>query len=120
METISDFVSGDDVAITKTFTIPSGTILSQAWFTVKKKFEDADNAAIISKLITAVNQSGIGWIENVSTGKIHFYLTPIDTAKLVGYSEYPYSIKLQYSNGEIHTPETGHIISTPAVKQGVT
>jgi len=122
---ISDIVAGNDVEIERTLTtIPSGTVLSQAWFTVKKKYTDADVDAIISKLITTVNQSGIGFIEDAGAGdgiaKIHFYLTPLDTVKLIAYSQYPYDIKIKLDNSMLFTPESGLIVASPAVKQGST
>ncbi len=121
---IEDFVTGDDLEIERTITaVPSGTIIETAWFMVKRKFTDVDDDAIISKLINDTNQIGIGWIQDTgsdTTGLVRFYLTPADTSILTALSEYPYSIKLKFSNGKVNTPELGVIVAFPAVKQGST
>lgn len=119
---IDDFVSGDDLEIERTVTaIPSGLLITTAEFMVKKRYSDADDSAIISKLATTVFQSTIGWVEDTgadTSGLIHFYLTPDDTSLLVGYSEYPYSIRIVFNNGNVYTRETGLIVATPAVNRG--
>lgn len=119
---INDFVAFDDFEIQRTVTIPSGTSIQKAWFTIKKKFIDLDSSAIISKLATSV-QSSEGWVESVGSGGIglvHFYLTPAETGMLTPYSEYPYSIKIQLATSlQVSTPETGLIIASPAVRRGI-
>lgn len=121
---IDDFVLGDDLEIERSITsIPTGIVIDSAWFMVKRKFEDTDAQALISKTISTVDTAGIGWIENTGgsgTGLIHFYITATDTALLTALSEYQYSIKLKFDNGKVVTPEIGVIVANAWVKQGST
>ncbi len=121
---IDDFVAGDALEIQRTITaVPSGIIMDTAWFTVKRKYTDDDADAIISKLATDTNDDNEGWIEDVGadgTGTIRFYLSPEETELLTAYSEYPYSIKIKFSNGKPNTPELGVIVAYPTVRQGST
>ena len=113
---IDDFVAGDNVSIERTVTIPSGVSIQTAWLTVKRRYSDIDPDAIISKLITSVLSTD-GKI--TGTGLL-FKLTPEDTSILTALSEYPYSIKLKYSDTTVSTFYGGIIMALPAVKQGST
>ncbi len=121
---IDEFVAGDDLEIERTIqAIPSGIVIDTAWFVVKHKFTDSDDDAFISKAITISNVVDIGWIQDTGSlgnGLIHFYLTPVETALFTPLSQYPYSIKIKFSNGKLNTPEVGYIQALPAVKQGST
>lgn len=121
---INEFVAGDDLEIERTITsIPTGILIETAWFMVKRKFSDLDSEALISKTITTVNTTDVGWIEDTGsdgTGLIRFYITKIETALLTPLSEYQYSIKLLLDNDKVNTPERGTIVAEPAIKQGNT
>lgn len=121
---IDSFVTGDDLEIERTIQeIPLGLTVTTAWFMVKRKYSDTDSQAIITKTITSVDTSGVGWIEDAGAdgeALIHFYLVPAETSLLTALSEYPYSIKVKFNNGKVNTPETGKIVAIPAIKQGST
>jgi|SwirhirootsSR3_FD_contig_41_13080324_length_1798_multi_3_in_0_out_0_3 hypothetical protein len=121
---IDDFVANDDLEIERTISsIPDGITIDTAWFMVKRKFTDSDDAALISKTISPSNTADVGWIEDIGTdgeGLIRFYLTQAETALLTPFSEYQYSIKLLLNNDKVNTPERGVMIAEPAVKRGNT
>lgn len=115
--TITDFVVYDDLLVERTIdAIPSGQTVSQAWFTVKRKYSDIDSDAIISLAITTTPSSQGVIISNV----LDFYLTKTLTGLLTPLATYKYSVKIKLSNAQVYTPETGEIIGLPAVKQGST
>ena len=120
---IDDFVSGDDLEVERTIElVPSGTLLETAWFMVKRRFDDDDSEALISKTITSTEVADVGWIEDTGadqTGLVRFYITKTETALLTPLSEYQYSIKLKLDNDKVNTPERGVMIAEPAVKQGI-
>lgn len=119
--TINDFVNGDDLEIERTITIPSGTLISAAWFMVKRSVLHEDAQALISKSITTTTVSGVGVIQDTgitdAIALLLFWLTPTDTNILTPFSEYPYSIKVALNNNKVYTPERGVIVADPAVKK---
>lgn len=116
---ITNFVAGDHIDIERTITtLPSGQIISNAWFTVKNKRNDLDIDALIQKEITTILTSGTGWIEDTGTdtiGLIHFFLTPDDTMILTAFAEYHYDIQIKTNAGMIYTPEIGTISAHPQI-----
>lgn len=121
---IDDFVAGDDLEIERSITsIPEGITIDTAWFMVKRKFTDLDSAALITKTITSIDTTDVGWIEDTGAdgdGLIRFYITPDETVLLTPLSEYQYSIKLKLDNDKLNTPERGVMVAEPAVKTGDT
>jgi hypothetical protein len=116
--TIDSFVIGDDLTIERTITVPSGVTIANAWFTVKTGYDLADSNAFILKKITTNDVVGSGYISDTGadgTGKVAFYLTPIDTLKLTPYSEYPYDIQIIWSDNKKRTIELGVIVAYPQV-----
>lgn len=113
---IQGFAAGDDIEITRALSIPSGTLISSLWFTVKRNYHTTDAQAIISKLIT--NVEGANGV--VTSGNLSIKVSRIETALLTPLSEYPYSIKMLLDNNTVITSELGVIIALPAVKQGDT
>lgn len=117
--TIADFVIGDDLVIERSITtVPSGQTITDAWFTVKRKYSDLDVDALIQKEITPVLQATIGHIDDTGadgTAHLIFYLTPTDTLLLNPLSDYRYDIQLKLSGGSISTPEIGIITAFPQV-----
>lgn len=119
---ITDFVIGDALQIQRTIqAIPSGQLVSKAWFTVKRKFSDTDINALIDKVITAVATAD-GVIEATGsngTAIINFYLSASDTDNLTPLAEYKYAVKLLFASGQPYTPETGTIVALPRVREGI-
>ena len=119
--TIENFVSGDDLQITRTITnVPSGGLLTKVWFTVKLLWSDTDTDAVIQKEITTSNVAGTGQITDDGAGDqsaaVRFDLTDTDTAKLQKGLTFLYDIQVLTDGGAIYTPEIGTITA----KQGVT
>jgi hypothetical protein len=109
---IKDIVSGDDIEIRRTvLDVPSGQVLSKAWFTLKNKITDADTAALFQKVITAANTVGVGQIEDDGASDqiavLRFDLTDVDTKLLTGGKIYYYDIQVLTDAGKIYTPEAG-------------
>lgn len=121
--TIADFVAGDHLSVERTVTaIPSGTTISGAWFTVKRKYTDLDTGAVIQKFITIISNPTVGQIDDTGgdgTGHLLFILTPTDTSLLTPLSEYRYDIQVKLDSGMINTPETGTIIAYPQVTRSI-
>jgi hypothetical protein len=119
--TIADFVNGDDLEIQRDITIPSGTLITNAWFMVKHSVLDDDTEALIDKSVTVSFLADVGYIQDNGVSdyiaRIIFFLTPTDTNILTPFSEYPYSVKVKLDTGRVYTPERGVIIANPAVKK---
>lgn len=117
--TIANFVAGDHLSVERTITaVPSGTTISGAWFTIKRKYTDLDAGALVQKFITAIYQADIGHIDDIGadgTGHLIFLLTPADTIKLTPLSDYKYDIQVRLDSGMINTPESGVITAFPQV-----
>ncbi|HTH22211.1 MAG TPA: hypothetical protein VL854_08340 [Nitrososphaeraceae archaeon] len=113
---IANFAIGDNFTIERTVTIPSGTILSTVWFTVKRSY--ADSAALFQKVITTSGQLGVGIIDNANTAHFIFYLLPDDTIRMYPLSEYKYDIQLRLSDGTLSTYELGIMRGQPQVTIG--
>jgi hypothetical protein len=110
---IRDFVSGDDLDVWRTISeIPTGQILSKAWFTVKTGPSVADVAAIFQKTITTAPVTGQGAITDTGAdtiGRVRFELTHVNTALLSDGVAYYYDIQVLTDAGKIYTPERGLI-----------
>lgn len=120
--TISNFVAGDDVKITRTITaVPAGDSLVKAWLTVKKSESHADADAIFQKAITTSYSLGQGHITDNGAGDtsaaIFFELTAANTALLRGDVDYYFDIQVKTANGAINTPEKGTITFRAQVTQ---
>ena len=117
--TIANFVVGDHLSIERTIiSVPSGTTIAAAWFTIKRRYADIDGNAIVQKAITTTPQTDIGYIDDTGgDGVAHlvFTLIPSDTIKLTPLSEYKYDIQVRLSDGLINTPESGIIVAFPQV-----
>lgn len=117
--TITNFVAGDHLSVERTVTaVPSGTTISGAWFTVKRKYTDLDTGAVIQKFITAISVTDVGQVDDTGAdgiGHLIFLLTPADTILLTALSEYRYDIQVRLNSGQINTPEIGTIIAFPQV-----
>ena len=58
---IDQYCAGDDFEVRYTVTVPRA--IAKAWLTIKHRNSDLDDAAIVQKAITTVNQAGVGQIE---------------------------------------------------------
>jgi hypothetical protein len=112
-DTITDFVAGDTVEVTRTITgIPAGQTIAKAWLMVKVKETDPDASAIISKTITTTDAPGTGHITDTGadgTGAVRFDLTHDDTELLVRKRGYMFAIKIRTSTGNLYTPFKGTV-----------
>lgn len=117
--TIANFVAGDHLSVERTVTsVPDGTTISGAWFTIKRKIADLDGSALVQKFITTTYQADIGHIDDTGgdgTGHLIFLLTPSDTIQLSPLSEYRYDIQVRLDTGMINTPESGVITAFPQI-----
>jgi hypothetical protein len=111
---------GDDFRVRRTYTtLPAGTVITKAWFTVKKSEKEADPQALIHKEITtAPSANGQITTANTAGGTLAMYFDPnrTETIKAKAGLEYIHDVKVLASDGQIHTLEIGNI---PFIK-GVT
>lgn len=118
MSEIADFYIGDNLDIEREVTnVPVGQTITNAWFTVKRKYTDLDADAVMQKAITGVS-SAAGIILDTGadgTGRIKFTLLPTDTVLFSALSEYIYDIQIKTSAGGIYTKESGTIIGNPQI-----
>ncbi len=119
--TIENFVSGDDLQITRTITnVPSGASLTKAWFTVKFLWSATDTNTVIQKEITTADVPGTGQITDDGSGDqsaaVRFDLPSTDTLKLQKGLRYLYDIQVLTDGPAIYTPEIGTITAL----QGIT
>ena len=118
---IVDFIGGDDLRISRTYTqLPEGIIISKGYLTIKRRaVDDADAEAIIQKQITA-SESIAGQLTDATTtgGSIDLYfdLTSDETATLTPLIPYQYDIQIISLAGAVYTCEKGVIV----MQQGVT
>jgi hypothetical protein len=125
---ISGFAIGDDIIIRRTINrsasnLPTGVTITKAWLTVKEDYADLDGAAIVSKIITTVEDAGNnGHIEedgSASAGTanpvLRFDLLSTDT-RAIGANHRYYDIQVQTSaSGAIYTGEIGVIFGVQDV-----
>jgi hypothetical protein len=118
---IRQLTAGDSWTIRRNVVnVPTGQLVVQAWFTAKLYLEDLDGAAIVQKLITAVNVAGTGQIENnggSGTAIVRFDLTPDDTVLFKPWQIYYYDIQVKTSLDIVDTPDDGTIEAMPQVTQ---
>jgi hypothetical protein len=112
-ESITDFMAGDAFEIERTLTgIPTGQSITKAWLTIKAEQSDADDDAIVQKIITAVDSATDGQITDDGAGDgsavVLFRLRPADTALLAGRG-YFFDIQVLLSTGDPNTPIKGSI-----------
>jgi hypothetical protein len=108
---LKPIVRGDTRRIERTFTgLPTGYTISAAWLTIKSRFRDTDNAALIRKSITAINgQDGQITDSTTADGSItlRFDLSSAETLLAKAGIEYLYDIQVRTTSGEIHTLAVG-------------
>jgi len=112
---ISNFANDVDISFDWTITtVPALSTIASAEFTVKTVETDPDSAAILVKIITPTNSTGVGQVEDTGsdgTGKIRFDLTPTDTAKLTPGVIYVYWVYVILNSGQTTLVEKGSIFS---------
>ncbi len=121
---IDNVVSGDDLEITRTITlVPSGTTITDAWFTLKEHPDDLDSEAIISKQITDTDVPGTGHITDTGgdgTGAVRFDLSDTDTALPEIGRDYSWDIQVKMANGAVYTPDVGKFRTVQGVTSAIT
>ena len=118
---IVDFVAGDDLRITRTYTgLAEGIMIGKGYLTIKRHAkDDADAAAIVQKQITASMQGSGKITDNDTTGgsiELYFDLTKDDTALLTPLIAYHYDVQVVTTGSAVYTCEKGVIV----MHQGVT
>lgn len=115
---ISDFVAGDDLDVTRTVTdVPSGQTLTKAWLTLKKNLGD-DDPGLLQKTILPGAVAGQGQITNTGasgTGAVLFQLSKAETAILPVGRKVAYDIQVLTSADKIYTAERGYYYATKGV-----
>jgi len=113
---ISNFTAGSSLTVRRTVTrVPNGSSIQAAVFTVKPAEPGTDNADIILKTITTIDQSGVGQVENqgcTGTSQLRFELTETDTILLMPNQPYYYWIDVSLDLGVSTTVEKGKITAT--------
>jgi hypothetical protein len=104
---------GDDFVVRRTYTtLPPGTVITKAWFSVKKSEKESDGQALIFKEITAApSANGQITIANTAGGTLAMFFNPnrTETIKAKAGLDYIHDVKVLASNGDIHTLEKGNI-----------
>jgi hypothetical protein len=115
---IRNRTAGDNWTIRRNVVrIPTGQTIVKAWFTVKLKLQD-DDPGILQKIITSVNQAGVGQIEDAGgsgTAIVRFDLTPADTVLFAPWQTYYYDIQVKTNLDHYDTSDDGTIIAKPQV-----
>ena len=106
---IDDYVAGDDLRISRTYTgLAGGISISKAYLTIKRYAADADAAAIIQKQIDAAS-SVDGEITDASTIggtlALYFDLSGDETALLTPPIPFQYDIQIVTIAGAVYTCE---------------
>jgi len=117
--TISGYVIGDNLEITRTITdLPAA--IETAWFTAKRHARAADADALVRKVITTEDVPGTGQIEAAGgvgvDGSLRFDLSADDT-RAIGTRDAIYDIQIRLTDGVIYTPEIGTMTLTADVTQ---
>lgn len=118
---IVDFVGGDDLRITRTYTgLQGGITISKGYLTIKRRAkDDTDAEAVVQKMITTAEQaSGMIQDDDTTGGSIQMYfdLSNSDTSLLTPLIPYHYDVQVHTIGNAIYTCEKGVIV----MHQGVT
>lgn len=118
---IVDFVGGDDLRITRTYTeLQGGISISKAYLTIKRYAkDDNDVSAIVQKTITSSMQVSGEITDNDTTGGsigMYFDLSKDDTSLLTPLIPYHYDVQVITIGNAVYTCEKGVIV----MQQGVT
>lgn len=109
---IDPVVIGDDFRVRRTYTgLPTGTVITTAWFTVKTSESVPDGSALIQKVITTSATSN-GQITDADTadGILEMFFDPNRTETALALAQdYVYDIQVKSSSGQIYTLEKGTI-----------
>src|SRR5687768_6478528 len=102
---------GDDVSFEMTFREEDGTAYDitgmTVFFTMKRKFSDADADALISKTVTSHSDP--------TAGETTVALSNSDTTVTPG--KYPYDLQIKDGDGKIQSTSTAYITILPDVTQ---
>ena len=85
--------------------LPSGSVLSQGWLTVKNSPQDADGSAVLAKNITTTLVAGVGQITDTGasdqSGSMTFLFSAAQMAALTANQSYAWDCKVMYDTGEV-------------------
>jgi hypothetical protein len=114
-EHIDDLVVGDDYDVTREITgIPSGALLTDAWFTLKAFGAATTDTALIEKTISASASASQGQITDTGasgTGQLFFSLSATETALITPDQLYEYDIQVLSNTGKYSTREKGLLLA---------
>ena len=115
-----DFVGGDDLRITRTYTeLAGGILINKAYLTIKRRAkDDTDAQAVVQKTITAADGASGQILDNDTTGgsiRLFFDLTKDDTAALTPLIAYHYDVQVHTIGDEVGGVKFGMI----TMRQGV-
>jgi hypothetical protein len=104
---------GNDFVVRRTYTtLPAGTVITKAWFSVKKSEKESDAQALIHKEITA-SPSANGHITTANTagGTLAMYFEPSRNETINAKPDLQYfeGVRVLASDGKIHDMEKGTI-----------
>jgi hypothetical protein len=109
------FVVGDDaeILVTPLSNVPSGQILTKAWFTLKVKRSDAD-PGVLQKVITDIDSPGNGHITDTgagdTVGELRFDLPRAETASLTPDRTYYWDIQAKTDGDKLVTIRRGRVV----------
>lgn len=101
--------------------VPAGTLLSKAWWAIKRNENDADADAAIFVTITA-SPTADGQITDTGasgTGTVQFSISHTETGTLVPGQEYVGMMKALLNNGKVGTFEKQKIKVIQGIVQAV-
>ena len=104
-------VRGDVFSLRRTINgIPAGRTLAEGWLTVKAAIADVDGSATFQKVITSIESSGVGQIEDTGadgSGILRFDISATNTLAMTAGTVYYYDIQIRLDNNDVLTLETG-------------
>jgi hypothetical protein len=118
---IVNYVGGDDLRISRTYTeLPGGIIVNKAYLTIKRHAkDDTDAEAALQKQVTASEGIAGQITDAITTGgsiALYFDLTGAETATLTPLIPCHYDVQIVSQAGAVYTCEKGVIV----MQQGVT
>lgn len=111
---LEEFVLGKDYRILLKVCKLGSARITKAWLTVKENKSDADNEAVISKIIEAGDPDtpGTGFVVDDGEGGVgivRFDVTPGDQGDMEAEVEYHYDVQLALLDGVYESTETYEI-----------
>jgi len=119
---INSFIPGDtNYCIRELPSVPNQEVLTDAWWTVKDNYTDADSLAEFSVHITPYTTvSGIGEITNNADGSVQlrFIALPIVSQFMTPNETFYFDVRVLSNVGNVYTLELGELFSEMSVFNG--